>query len=53
MHDYTDSGDCKFECVSLVYDFSAGKVLQGYPGGSEDETIAGELVFTSLIKHSH
>ena len=50
MHGYTDSSDYKFGCVPLVYDFSAGEVLQGYPSGSEDETIAGELPFSSLIK---
>jgi hypothetical protein len=32
---------CVGDCM-LVYDFSAGEVLQGYPGHSEDETVAGE-----------
>ena len=48
MHDHTDSGGYRFECVPLVYDFSAGEVLQGYSGSSEDETIAGELPLTCL-----
>ena len=44
---HTDSWGYKFECVPLVYDFSACEVLQSYPGGSEDETIVGELTITS------
>ena len=49
MHSYPDSGDQRFSCVPLAYDFSAGEILQSYLGGSENETITGELSFTCFI----
>jgi hypothetical protein len=52
MHNYTDSGYQRFECVRLVHDFSVGEILQSYLGDSEDETVAGELT-VHLFDYSH